>query len=162
MLSERQEKILNYLIQEYLDAYEPVSSDALKKKSNLDVSGATIRNDLQELTEKGYVMQPHTSAGRIPTEKGYRYFVDIVITQEVTPDFILREIEAARQKIEKELELIQGLMKSLTEISDTLHEARMQDKENVYEVLRIIGSPQVSYDKNIDVLSQLIKELENF
>jgi len=158
-LSARQIKILNYLIQEYLNASEPVSSDALKKKSRLGVSGATIRNELQELTEKGYVAQPHTSAGRVPTEKGYRYFVDIVITREAAPDFIAREIEVVKQKVEKEIELAQALMNSLTEISDTLTYVRLEDKDNVFEILKIIGSPRTKYDKDIDILSRLMREM---
>ncbi|MBX4201238.1 DeoR family transcriptional regulator, partial [Candidatus Parcubacteria bacterium] len=153
--------ILNLLIEEYLDASEPISSGLLKKKSNLSVSGATIRNDLQELTEQGYVIQPHTSAGRIPTDKGYRYFVDIVITRQEAPDFISREIEIARQKIEKELQIAQSLIKSLTEIADTLNDAKLHDKDNTYEILKIIGSGRSSYDKNISLLSQLMEELEN-
>ena len=77
MITQRQEKILNSLVKEYIDRAEPISSELLKKKCNLDVSPATIRNELQELTERGYITQPHTSAGRIPTEKGYRYFIEI-------------------------------------------------------------------------------------
>ena len=68
MLSGRQEKLLNFLIKEYISTAEPVSSLDLKKVTDLDVCGATIRNDLQALTEEGYIEQPHTSAGRIPTK----------------------------------------------------------------------------------------------
>ena len=75
-LTDRQEEILNALIREYISGAEPISSKLLKEKANLDVSPATIRNDFQELTEAGYIAQPHTSAGRIPTEKAYKYFVD--------------------------------------------------------------------------------------
>ena len=63
MLSGRQEKLLNFLIKEYISTAEPVSSLDLKKVTDLDVCGATIRNDLQALTEEGYIEQPHTSAG---------------------------------------------------------------------------------------------------
>src|SRR3989338_5589028 len=125
MLSPRQELILNSLIKEYIDSAEPISSDLLKRKANLGVSPATIRNDLQELTELGYVAQPHTSAGRVPTNKGYKYFIEITFTQNPStssgqvkpPHFLSREIEAAREKIEQELKLAQELTKSLAEIS---------------------------------------------
>ena len=131
MLSERQEVILNNLIREYLDNAEPISSDLLKKRVNLDVSPATIRNDLQELTELGYVMQPHTSAGRVPTEKGYRYFVEITFNSNSTPD-LSKEIHEAQQRIEQELKLAQELTKSLTELSSTLHYARLHDKNTIF------------------------------
>ncbi len=168
MLSERQEIILNNLIKEYLDNAEPISSDLLKKRINLDVSPATIRNDLQELTELGYVMQPHTSAGRIPTEKGYKFFVEITFGEQrhfAKPGaelYLEKEIEKARQKIESELQLAQELTKSLTQISSTLSYTKIQNKDTIFEMLKIIGPSQASYDKNIDLMRELIKELENF
>lgn len=161
-LTERQEKILNSLIKEYIDIAEPIGSELLKKKLGLSVSPATIRNEFQELTEQGYITQPHTSAGRVPTEKAYRYFVDIIITEKETPNFISREIEATKQKIERELKLAQELTKSLTEISTTLSYTRMQNKDNIFEILKIIGPTQSTYDKNIDLMRALLKELENF
>src|SRR5258706_2676583 len=117
-LSARQRIILNSLIKEYIDLAEPISSELLKQKCSLDVSGATIRNELQELTEQGYITQPHTSAGRIPTNKAYKYFVEIIFEKNEAPN-LKKEIEIAREKIEKELKLAQELTKSLTEISTT-------------------------------------------
>lgn len=160
-LTQRQELILNSLIKEYLDNAEPISSDLLKKRVRLHVSPATIRNDLQELTELGYVMQPHTSAGRVPTEKGYKYFVEITFNQQEIPNF-KHEIEAARRKIEKELKLAQELTRSLTEISTTLSYTKIQNKDTVFEMLKIIGPSQSTYNKNMSAIEQLIKELENF
>ena len=81
MISERQEKLLDFLIKEYISTAEPISSKALKKVADLDVCGATIRNDLQVLTKEGYIEQPHTSAGRIPTKKAYKYFADKISSQ---------------------------------------------------------------------------------
>lgn len=162
MLSERQELILHSLIKEYLDSAEPVSSDLLKKRVHLHVSPATIRNDLQELTEQGYVAQPHTSAGRIPTNKGYQYFVEVIFSGQQDPNFISREIESAKQKIQKELQLAQELTKSLTEISSTLSYTRLQNKDSVFEMLKIIGPSQASYSKNIEAMKELIKQLEDF
>lgn len=161
MLSERQEIILNNLIREYLDSAEPISSDLLKKRLHLDVSPATIRNELQELTELGYVAQPHTSAGRVPTEKAYHYFVEIIFSDNKTPD-LTREINQARQKIERELTLAKELTKSLQEISTTLSYTRVQDKGSILEILKIIGPSQSTYDKNISLIEKLLEELENF
>ena len=90
MITERQEKLLDFLIKEYISTAEPVSSKALKKSACLDVCGATIRNDLQVLTKEGYIEQPHTSAGRIPTRKAYRYFVSL-------RDISQRETEKEKQ-----------------------------------------------------------------
>lgn len=74
-LTERQKLILALIIREYIETAQPVGSESLQKRYNLDASPATIRNDMAALTEAGYLRQPHTSAGRVPTEDGYRYFV---------------------------------------------------------------------------------------
>lgn len=76
MLSERQTKILYALIQEHIKTAEPVASSALSKKKKFDFSSATIRNEFSELENMGFLEQPHTSGGRVPTSKAYRYFVD--------------------------------------------------------------------------------------
>ena len=76
MITSRQEKLLDFLIREYITTAEPVSSKVLKKVTDLAVCGATIRNDLQVLTKEGYIEQPHTSAGRIPTQKAYKHFAN--------------------------------------------------------------------------------------
>ncbi|EPI48283.1 heat-inducible transcriptional repressor HrcA [Gardnerella vaginalis] len=68
--------ILRAVVEDYIRSHEPVGSASLAKNHKLGVSSATIRNDMSLLEEEGYLIQPHTSAGRIPTEKGYRYFVD--------------------------------------------------------------------------------------
>ncbi|EPI42752.1 transcription repressor HrcA [Gardnerella vaginalis JCP8481A] len=68
--------VLRAVVEDYIRSQEPVGSAALAKHHQLGVSSATIRNDMSALEEEGYLIQPHTSAGRIPTEKGYRYFVD--------------------------------------------------------------------------------------
>ena len=81
MLTERQDKLLDFLIREYISTAEPISSKALQKVADLDVCGATIRNDLQELTKEGYIDQPHTSAGRIPTRKAYQYFANKIASE---------------------------------------------------------------------------------
>ncbi|GAB2752213.1 heat-inducible transcriptional repressor HrcA [Streptomyces bullii] len=76
MLSERRLQVLRAIVQDYVGTEEPVGSKALTERHNLGVSPATVRNDMAALEDEGYIAQPHTSAGRIPTDKGYRLFVD--------------------------------------------------------------------------------------
>ncbi|MFJ3229808.1 heat-inducible transcriptional repressor HrcA [Streptomyces sp. NPDC086787] len=76
MLSERRLQVLRAIVQDYVGTEEPVGSKALTERHNLGVSPATVRNDMSALEDEGYIAQPHTSAGRIPTDKGYRLFVD--------------------------------------------------------------------------------------
>jgi len=75
-LTSRQTQILKALIDEYIETAEPVGSDALEKKYNLGVSPATIRNEMANLTKSGFLKQPHTSAGRIPTSGAMKFYVD--------------------------------------------------------------------------------------
>jgi heat-inducible transcriptional repressor len=76
MLSERRLEVLRAIVQDYVGTEEPVGSKALTERHHLGVSPATVRNDMAALEDEGYIAQPHTSAGRIPTDKGYRLFVD--------------------------------------------------------------------------------------
>ena len=76
MLDDRKLAVLRAIVEDFVSTNEPVGSKALVDRHNLDVSPATIRNDMAVLEEQGYIVQPHTSAGRIPTEQGYRLFVD--------------------------------------------------------------------------------------
>lgn len=74
-LTNRQQKILSLIIHEHIRSAEPVASNRLVNDYNLDLSSATVRNEMSYLTEQGFLRQPYTSAGRVPTEEGYRYFV---------------------------------------------------------------------------------------
>ena len=76
MLDDRRSQVLQALVEEYISTGQPVSSRAVLVNSGLNVSSATIRNDLAKLESYGFVTQPHTSAGRVPTPAGYRYYVD--------------------------------------------------------------------------------------
>ena len=78
-LDERKTKILEAIISNYLETGEPVGSRTISKYTDLNLSSATIRNEMSDLEEMGYILQPHTSAGRIPSDKGYRFYVDRIM-----------------------------------------------------------------------------------
>ena len=96
MLSDRAQNLLKILVERYIADGEPVGSRALSRASNLDLSPATIRNVMADLEEMGFVASPHTSSGRVPTPKGYRLFVDTLLT--VRP---LEDVE--RQQLARQL-----------------------------------------------------------
>ena len=75
-LSSRKEQILSAVVESYISSGEPIGSKALLSETGLSVSSATVRNELADLAVKGYLTQPHTSAGRIPSHLGYRYYLD--------------------------------------------------------------------------------------
>lgn len=93
-LSERKEKILASIVEYYIATGEPVGSKTLLEHSSLSVSSATVRNEMAELTAMGFIEQPHTSAGRVPSQLGYRYYVDNLMTSYELPPFEKRLIES--------------------------------------------------------------------
>ena len=129
MITGRQEQLLNFLVREYIATAEPVSSLALKKVIDLDVCGATIRNDLQVLTEEGYITQPHTSAGRIPTRKAYKYFADKMEKdrQKEFDDFIVRQVRFAHEQMENQMKMMQEIMQTL-------------ENNNLFDILNILDT----------------------
>jgi heat-inducible transcriptional repressor len=164
-LTERQKEILTMLVREYIGSAEPVSSELLKERGSFDISPATIRNDLQELAEQGYIAQPHTSAGRVPTEKAYRFFVTVTVTskQPKLPEFITREITSARVNIQKELQKAEELVHNLRHLQTMLDKAEQQaDHNTISEILGMLGPSRTSYEKHISLLDVLLEELENF
>jgi heat-inducible transcriptional repressor len=80
-LTERQAKILKAIIEEYIETAEPVGSETLEKKYSLGVSPATIRNEMVKLTTEGFLRQPHTSAGRIPTSLGFKFYINSLMEE---------------------------------------------------------------------------------
>ena len=80
-LDDRKIKIMQAIIRNYLETGEPVGSRTISKYTDLNLSSATIRNEMADLEELGYILQPHTSAGRIPSDKGYRLYVDHMMAE---------------------------------------------------------------------------------
>lgn len=110
-LDERKTKILNAIIQNYLETGEPVGSRTISKYSDLKLSSATIRNEMSDLEELGYIVQPHTSAGRIPSDLGYRFYVDNLMAQkdrEVTEmkEFMIERTEKMEQVLKQVVKLL--------------------------------------------------------
>lgn len=91
-LTERQKTILMLVVRDYIESAQPVGSNALVKRYHLDLSSATVRNELSILDEMTYLRQPHTSAGRIPTEEGYRFFVGQMMHQAELPESVQHTI----------------------------------------------------------------------
>lgn len=105
-LDDRKTKILHAVIRNYLDTGEPVGSRTISKYSDLNLSSATIRNEMSDLEEMGYILQPHTSAGRIPSDKGYRFYVDSLMQekdQEVTEmkEFMIEHTEKMERVLQQ-------------------------------------------------------------
>lgn len=119
MLDKRKKEILQAVIDEYINTAEPVSSGTLVKKYGLDYSSATVRNELAELENIGYLDKPHTSAGRVPSEKGYRFYVDELLNDE---DISIEEIKYIQSKLSTKVNEIEDLTKiATTTLSEITH-----------------------------------------
>ncbi len=108
-LSERKKRILNAIVREYIDTAEPVSSVTIVNKYNAGCSSATVRNEMAELEDMGYLDKPHTSAGRMPSGRGYRFYVDSLFPYKAAPS--------------TEIDLRQAFLSELSETDDLIEKA---------------------------------------
>ena len=114
-LDERKRKILKAIIQTYLDTGEPVGSRTISKYTDLNLSSATIRNEMSDLEELGYILQPHTSAGRIPSDMGYRLYVDELMKEKEQEVSEIKEMMIEKtDRMEKVLKQVVKVLASNT------------------------------------------------
>ena len=132
-LSERQLTILDAIIRNYLATGEPVGSRTISKYTDLNLSSATIRNEMSDLEEMGYIVQPHTSAGRIPSDKGYRLYVDHLIE--------------TNDKKEKELSDMKELVIENTEKMEQVLKQAAKVLANNTNYATLVSAPDVNHNK---------------
>ena len=152
-LTERQMKILQAIIRNYLETGEPVGSRTISKYTDLKLSSATIRNEMADLEEMGLIMQPHTSAGRIPTDAGYRIYVDDMLGQEKERVHNMEEVLLEREdRLEALLQQVAKLLAANTNYASMISAPVLQrnkikfiqlsqiDTENILAVIVIEGN----------------------
>lgn len=109
-LDDRKKTILQAIIKTYLESGEPVGSRTISKYSELNLSSATIRNEMSDLEELGYILQPHTSAGRIPSDKGYRFYVDQLMNEK------LEEINGMKDLLIEKTDKVETMLKQVAKV----------------------------------------------
>ena len=118
-LTDRKKRVLRAIVETYIATAEPVGSKAVAEAAGLDVSTATIRNEMADLTELGYLEQPHTSAGRVPSPAGYRLYVnELMDRQQLTIQETQRINEALNLKMEELDRCLDRAGKVLSQLSD--------------------------------------------
>jgi len=116
-LDERKLKILQAIIRNYLETGEPVGSRTISKYTDLNLSSATIRNEMADLEELGYIVQPHTSAGRIPSDKGYRLYVDQMLAEkEEKLDHATQEVKEMHQMLLEKEDKMESILKQMAKM----------------------------------------------
>ena len=120
-MDERKQRILRAIIEDYVKSAEPVGSRTIAKNYNLGISPATVRNEMSDLEELGYLEQPHTSAGRIPSAKGYRLYVDSMLSQQPVPLQDAEKIEMLwKHSNGSTSELFLNMAKLLSQVSHSM------------------------------------------
>ena len=139
-LSERKKKILRAVVESYVQTAEPVGSKAILDLAQLNVSSATIRNELADLTEQGYLEQPHTSAGRIPSPKGYRLYVNELM-------------EEQRLSIEETRQINEALHLKMKELDKVIDQAgRMVSQLTNYPAFALAGGARRTTIRRFDLI----------
>ena len=159
----RKQKILAAIVKEYSETAEPVGSSELVDKYNLKVSPATIRNDMAELEKEGFISQPHKSAGRVPTDKGYRFFVN-----ELMRRFELSEKE--RRMLREQLvmlkseheELGRNISKLLSQVSGQAAFALLPHESSTIGLSKILDEPEFSNSKSTKAIAELFENMDQY
>lgn len=138
-LDERKTKILQAIIKNYLDTGEPVGSRTISKYTDLNLSSATIRNEMADLEELGYIVQPHTSAGRIPSDKGYRFYVDMMMQKQE------KEVEELKEMLLEKEEKLDHMLKQAAKLMavNTNYATMVTAPRNSKNILKFIQLSRV-------------------
>jgi heat-inducible transcriptional repressor len=157
----RKRDILAAAIDTYIEKAAPVSSDVLVKDYNFDLSPATIRNVLADLEELGFLTHPHTSAGRVPTEKGYRYYVNYLMKKIKLLDNERNRIESEYKKSMKELEKIfdttSEVLSDFTHCTGLVYAADLHDRLFYKGTTFMLDQPEFN---NLEKIRHVLKMLE--
>ena len=147
-LSERKHTILKAIIQNYLETGEPVGSRTLSKSTDLNLSSATIRNEMADLEDLGYIFQPHTSAGRIPSDKGYRLYVDMLMEEKE------QELEELKSTMLEKTDKVDKVLKQAAKVlaANTNYATMVSAPINRKNTLKFIQLSQVNEEQIIAVI----------
>ncbi|MBC5659666.1 heat-inducible transcription repressor HrcA [Anaerosacchariphilus sp. NSJ-68] len=168
-LDERKQKILQAIIRNYMETGEPVGSRTISKYSDLNLSSATIRNEMSDLEEMGYIVQPHTSAGRIPSDKGYRLYVDHILEEknhevQELKDLMIERTDKMEQVLKQVVKVLAANTNYATMVSaPTYHRNKLKfiqlSKVNATQILAVIMiEGNIVRNKVIDVTEELEQE----
>ena len=147
-LSDRKLKILHAIIQNYLETGEPVGSRTISKYTDLNLSSATIRNEMADLEEMGYIIQPHTSAGRIPSDKGYRLYVDMLMEEKE------QELNEMQEQMLDKADKMEQLLKQAAKVlaSNTNYATMVSTPMNSANKIKFIQLSMVDEEQIIAVI----------
>lgn len=158
-MTDRQVKILSAIVEQYAEVASPVGSSLLARAFN--ISSATIRSEMAELERLGYIFQPHTSAGRVPTDKGYRYYVNEISNSNVTSEKRAERALAARvQDGGMPERTIRNAVDTLVELTHNLGIATIGDQLYMSGLSNLFGQPEFMHPGQVQEVARLLDNLE--
>src|SRR5882762_3627762 len=158
-MTERQKQILSAIIEQYAEVAVPVGSTLLAKV--FDVSSATVRAEMAELEREGYIMQPHTSAGRVPTDKGYRLYVNNLTESEAVPERRAERALATRvQDGGLPERTIRNAVDTLVDLTHNLALATIGNQLYMSGLSNLFGQPEFTTSDQVRQVAQLLDNLE--
>jgi len=160
LMTERQKSLLLAIVEQYAEVASPVGSSLLAKLFN--VSSATIRSEMAELERQGYIKQPHTSAGRVPTDKGYRFYVNHLSEVQSNPESNRAEKALATRVQHGGLpeRTIRNAVDTLVELTSNLGIATLGDQLYMSGLSNLFGQPEFMHPGQVQEVAQLLDNLE--
>ena len=162
-MQERQEIILGSIIREYVDSAIPVSSSLLVEKYDFNLSPATIRAEMLELENEGYLYQPHTSAGRVPTDQGFRYFVDELMREKELTKKEQNSLQVELLKLKAQNKMLARMTaKLLSTMSGNLAVSGVIDSDDFYKsgIQKLLSQPEFGDLDSVSKMAEVIDYLD--
>lgn len=161
-MNSRQQDLLKIITSQYIKTAQPVSSKFITEAGNFDLSSATIRNEMAELEQAGYIYHPHTSAGRVPTEKGYQFFVDNFLVENKINKRQQEFLDKLAKQFNKfEPQIIKELAKGIAEFSNGAVFVAFSDNDFYYTGLsNLFSQPEFTEPRLVYSLSRVIDHLD--
>ncbi len=172
MISERKKIILETIVSEYISSAQPVSSGTLVEKYKLNVSPATVRNEMMELEDEGYIYQPHTSSGRVPTEKAYRLHLNDLLLSQKKVDYKDPAIKSLDKVFELDESSFRTSAKLIAELADgavfwafhknDLYYTGISNlfSQPEFEKTGVVGDVSIIIDRLEDIIDDIFEDLE--
>jgi transcriptional regulator of heat shock response len=161
---QRRDKVLGIVVDQYIKTVSPISSGFIAQNYNLDLSSATIRNILADLEARGYLTHPHTSAGRVPTQMGYRYYVDYIMHEiqllEAEKRRILKEYKAGVRELGSLMEKTSEVISEVTQYTSIISFEGLGSKIICRGTNHVVRYPEVQDIQQIQNILQALEEKE--
>lgn len=161
-MENRKEQLFRTIVRQHIALGEPIGSRYLLEKSNLECSPATVRNDMADLEQEGYLTHPHTSAGRVPTEKGWKWFLERFITEQDVPKKAQEALQKASEASSDRQQVIKHLAKTLAESSKQTAIVSFGPDDTFYTGLfNLFSQPEFQEHDMVQHISHIVDHLDS-